>query len=207
MKQYKRIKNISSLFLTLFILLFFSSKLSAQITLLKTDSIKCLSNDYNFEPIFEQKFTNDSILQIKTTALANCMGVNNPRIKLRGPLLNLEFDQFIFDERINPETNKVRGIVVADCNCVYKIIWYIKGIKETDKFIVLLHGQISKDFKKSHLDSLLTDYEIDNSRYHFHLINAIDKNRQKQGDHLNWNNNQTKWEKYTNGIIQNENDK
>ena len=206
MNQHKQIKNIRFLFPTLFVLLFFSSKLDAQITLLKTDSIKCLSNDYNFEPIFEQKFTNDSILQIKTTAIANCMGVNNPRIKFKGPLLNLEFDQFKFDERIDPETHR-RGIIVADCNCVYEIIWYIKGIKETDRFIVLLHGQISKDFRKSHLDSLLTDYEIDNSIYHFHLINAIDKNGQKQGDHLNCNNNQIKWEKYTNGIIQNENDK
>lgn len=186
-------KHTKLLFPILLILLVFTCNLSAQIKLLKVDSIKCINQDYDFKPVFVENWINNDILQIKTTALINCIGVNNPRVKLRGPLLNLEFNDFMIE-------NKTEIRVVTDCSCVYQIIWQISGLNKKNKYIVLLNGLISSDYKESYLDSLLTNYDIDKT-YHFQLRNVIDKEGQKQGYHLRQINNQKVRQEYLNGIL------
>ena len=204
MNQESRSNRCKILLLIHFILLVFTCNLSAQMQLLKTDSIKCLYEDYNFKPIFEQNWINDTTLQIKTTAQTNCIGVYNPRIRLRGPLLNLEFDSFKTDTAISPITHRRGEQIVASCNCVYQIIWQIKGRNKKDEYIVLLNGEISRDYKKSLLDRLLRDYYIEDNIKKFYLRNVIDKKGQKQGYHLNRIDKRTELELYSNGIKQNE---
>ena len=204
MNQTSRLNRYKLLLLIQFILLFFTCNLSAQIQLLKTDSIKCLYEDYGFKPLFEQNWINDTTLQIKTTAQTNCIGVYNPRVKLRGPLLNLEFDNFQIDTTMSPITHKIGDHMVANCVCVYQIIWQIKGIKKNEKHIVLLNGQISRNYKKSLLDRLLRDYYIENDKKYFYLRNAIDKKGQKQGYHLNRIDKRTEIELYSDGVKQNQ---
>lgn len=186
-------KHTKLLFPILLIVMIFTCNLSAQIKLLKVDSIKCINQDYDFKPVFVENWINNDILQIKTTSLINCIGVNSPRVKLRGPLLNLEFNDFMIE-------NKTEIRVEADCSCVYQIIWQISGLNKKNKYIVLLNGLISSDYKKSCLDSLLTNYDIDKI-YHFQLRNVIDKKGQKQGYHLSQIDNQKVRQEYLNGIL------
>lgn len=139
------------------------------------------SNVFEVKPIYKQVWVNDSILQIETVASANCIGVNNPRVKTHGPLLWLEFDEFKIDTGISPFTHKRGELKVADCNCIYRITWVIKGVKKEVDYIVVLNRQISSDYNKELLDKLLSKYEIYNKVTYFFLRNAIDKNGWMQG--------------------------
>ena len=91
------------------LLLFYAYNVHGQIQLIDIKTSKCGQDGMCFKPIYKETWLNDSIIQIETTAGANCIGVYNPRIAKFGPLLFLLFDQ-------SNEAGQV-----ADCVCVFQI--------------------------------------------------------------------------------------
>lgn len=92
------IKSPMKYYKSLFVLILFICGATISNGQIQLQSIKisdcCQSFDaFTFKPIYKQVWVNNSILQIETESLANCIGVNNPRIKTYGPLLWLEFDE------------------------------------------------------------------------------------------------------------------
>jgi len=166
--------------------------MKGQIQLLNVKPSECNHSCEINKRIYERTWLNDSILQIRTTASANCIGVHNPRLKLYGPLLSLEFDEF--------ETAPNGTHAAADCNCVFQIVWKIKGLNIKNKFILLLNEQLESDYNKNILDELLSSYQIEtpNSNYAF-LQNSIDKTGLKQGIQTFRENNRTTLIKYLDG--------
>jgi hypothetical protein len=166
--------------------------MKGQIQLLNVKPSECNHSCEINKRIYERTWLNDSILQIRTTASANCIGVHNPRIKLYGPLLSLEFDEF--------ETAPNDTHAAADCNCVFQIVWKIKGLNIKNKFTPLLNGQLESDYQKKHIDDILENYTIEthNSTYAF-LRNAIDKNGLRQGIHTLSENNITTFKLFIDG--------
>lgn len=169
------------------LLLFYAYNVHGQIQLIDIKTSKCGQDGMGFKPIYKENWLNDSILQIETTASANCIGVYNPRIATFGPLLFLIFDE------CRPDG------LVADCVCVYQNTWKIKGIKKKDKYILVLNGQVSSDYNKNLLNALLSSYYIDNNKTYFYLRNAVDKNGCKQGYQEFKGHNKTSYKVYKNG--------
>ena len=186
--------------IVLILLITFTYSIKGQIQLLNVKPSECDHSCETKKRIYEQEWLNDSILQIRTTASANCIGVHNPRLKIYGPLLSLEFDEFEIDTTVNEITHKRDKYLVADCNCIYEIVWEIIGLHKKDNFILLLNEQLESDYKKNKLDELLSSYQIEtnNSSYAF-LRNAIDKSGLKQGIQTFRENNITSLLKYHDG--------
>jgi len=172
-------------FIVLIIIVSTIHDLNGQIKLLSVKPSDCTNSydAYGFKAIYKQTWLNDKILQVHTTASANCIGIHNPRIKLLGPLVYLKFDEFASSTIIDPKTHKkvMSTPLVADCNCVYEITWEIKGLKKGTNYIILLNGQISSDYNKQLLDLSLSNYRIDDNVNYFHLYDAVDKKELKQG--------------------------
>jgi len=156
--------------------------MKGQIQLLNVKPSECNHSCDTNKRIYVRTWLNDSILQIQTTASANCIGVYNPRLRINGPLLSLEFDEFKIDTTVNEITHQRGEQIAASCSCVFQIVWLIKGLHKKDNFIILLNEQLESDYKKNSLDELLSNYKIEtyNSNYAF-LQNAIDKTGLKQG--------------------------
>ena len=152
-----------------------------QLQSIKISDCKNCFNAYTLKAIYKQVWLNDSILEIETTASANCIGVYNPRIKTHGPLLWLEFDEFKVDTCISPFTHKRGEHIEANCICVFQITWTIRVMKKGTDYILLLNRQMSSDYNKELLDKLLSKYEIEDNVKYFFLRNAIDKKGLKQG--------------------------
>lgn len=166
----------------LILLLTLTFGVKGQIQLLNVKTSECDHSCDLTKRIYEQIWQNDSILQIKTTASANCIGVHNPRLRMYGPILSLEFDEFQIDTAINEITYKRGEHIVAECICVYQIVWEIKGLKTKDRYILLLNGQLESAYKKKYIDDLLGNYQIEtNSSTYAFLRNAFDKNGLRQG--------------------------
>jgi hypothetical protein len=174
--------------------------MKGQIHLLNVIPSECNHSCETNKRIYEQTWLNDSILQIKTTASANCIGVHNPRLRIYGPLLSLEFDEFKIDTTLYEITHKKDNYLVADCNCVYQIVWKISGLHKNDNFILLLNDQLESEYKKNNLDKLLSSYHIETNNSHYAFLrNAIDKSGLKQGIQIFRENNITSLIKYLDG--------
>lgn len=202
-------KSLFKHFRSLILLILFLSTthdLIGQIKLLSVKTSDCNNSydAYGFKTIYKQTWLNDEILQVQTTASANCIGIHNPRIKLLGPLVYLKFDEFESSIIIDPKTHKkvMSTPLVADCNCVYEITWEIKELKKGVNYIILLNGQISSNYNKQLLDLMLSNYRIDDNVNYFHLYDVVDKNGLKQGLHTFRDSNSMKIEFYQDGKIQ-----
>ena len=184
--------------IVLILILTFTYNLKGQIQLLNVKPSECdHSCEFN-KRIYDQTWLNDSILQIRTTASANCIGVHNPRLKMYGPILELEFDEFMIDSTVNPKTGKKDFMVAYDCICVFQITWDIKGLNKKDEYILLLNGRHSSDFKGNEVNELLRNYQIINRNLNYDsLTNRIDKDGLTQDIQTFEKNNATTIKVYT----------
>lgn len=150
----------------LFSLLGIGNNLIGQIQLLNIDVSECdkTVDLIDFKPIYKQVWINDSVLQIQTKTVSNCVGVYRPKINQFGPLIYLSYNDFADD------------LSYEKCICIFCITWNILNLKHSDTF-VLLNGEMSSDYDKKKLENLVTNYEIIDRR----LINVVDKNGLRQG--------------------------
>lgn len=146
-----------------------------QIKLVNIDISKC-ENEAEFlesSPSYKLKRINDSILQIETRIIANCIGVHHARIKEFGPIINLDFDDFVIDSITNKDERLAKQY---DCICSFNIKWDISGFKKDSDFVYLTRGRIFKNYNSKLLDEILYEYKIDQGR----LLNVVDKNKKRQ---------------------------
>lgn len=149
-------------------------------------------------PTYNLVWINDSILQIQTRIISNCVGVYKPRIEKYGSILNLNFDDVRIDS-INPFTNKKEPTLISyDCICSFKIEWDIFGIKDDSACVYLMRGQVFKNYDTKLLDDFFDSYTIDQGS----LGNVVDKNQNRQWRYQTKNGDSYDVKFYTDGVSQ-----
>ena len=171
----------------------------SQIRLANIEVSTCENDPQFFKLCPNYKLTriNDSLVQIQTQIISNCIGVHNPRIKEYGPVINLDFDDFTVDS-INPFTKEKELMRKQyDCICSFKIKWDIYGIKENAAYVYLIRGGTFKNYDSKLLDEILISYDLNQGR----LLNVIDKNENKQWRHESMNGDSRDIHFYIDGIL------
>ena len=170
-------------YILIIVTIFYYFHLNGQIKLLKCSFGACnhgySDEEYKSCPKFTKVDFIDPTLTLELKNFSNCVGIYNPKVVVYGPIINLRFDEFKLDSINTFNEKKEPTSISAECFCCFETKWDLQGIDTTKNYIFLVQGNFIQNQDLSLLDSYLFAYELEGKR----LINVIDKNKNKQGQH------------------------